>query len=89
MPNEGAGNAASHGQGAFGGVSSAASLPGALDARRLGRLHHGADLQPILPGDHDPLTGRQALLDDRLAVTALADLDGLDPTLLSSPTTNA
>ena len=55
---------------------------GGARRRRLGRLHHGADLEPILPGDHDPLAGRQALLDDRLAVAALADLDGLDADLV-------
>jgi hypothetical protein len=31
-----------------------------------------------LPGDHDLLTGRQALLHDGFAIAALADLDGLD-----------
>ena len=50
--------------------------------RRLGRLHQRADLESILSGHHDPLAGRQALLDDRLAVAALADLDVLDADLV-------
>ena len=65
MPDEGRGDAAIHGQGAL--ARTVGLLPGALaPARASVGCTTRAGLQPVLPGDHDPLARRQALLDDRL-----------------------